>query len=99
MPRSVFCLHTLARDNSHKDTSRIMNALASLPGIRVRTENPNHHLWNNNGTWFVHYVVHPTPITKERVRRSLKTKCLEEARNRRDALLQEGSHAGLGGRN
>ena len=55
--------------------------------VRVNPGNPNHHLWNNNGTWFIHYVVHPTPITKERVRRSLRTKCLEEARALRDVLL------------
>jgi hypothetical protein len=54
---------------------------------RIKPGNPNHHLWNNNGTWFVHYVVHPTRFTKERVRHSLGTKSLEEARFRRDALL------------
>jgi hypothetical protein len=55
--------------------------------VRVNPANPNHHLWNNNGTWFIHYVIHPTPFTKERVRRSLGTKCLEVARARRDQLL------------
>jgi hypothetical protein len=55
--------------------------------VRVNPENPNHHLWNNNGTWFIHYVVYPTPITKERVRRSLRTKSVDEARALRDALL------------
>lgn len=59
--------------------------------VRVNPANPNHHLWNNNGTWFIHFVVHPTPVTKERVRRSLQTKCIHEARARRDALL--GGHA------
>lgn len=57
--------------------------------IRTNLENPNHHLWNNHGTWFVHYVIHPTPHTKERVRRSLGTKSLDEARRLRDALLGE----------
>ncbi len=57
--------------------------------IRTNLDNPNHHLWNNHGTWFIHYVVHPTPITKERVRRSLGTKSLAEARKIRDALLSE----------
>ncbi len=57
--------------------------------IRTNTENPNHHLWNNHGTWFVHYVVHPTPFTKERVRRSLGTKDVNEARRLRDAILHE----------
>ena len=55
--------------------------------VRINPDNPNHHLWDNNGTWFVHYTVYPTPITKERVRRSLCTKCLKTARRRRDALL------------
>ena len=55
--------------------------------LRTNPENPNHHLWNNNGTWFIHYVVHPTPITKERIRKSLGTKSLSEARARRDAIL------------
>jgi hypothetical protein len=55
--------------------------------LRTNPENPNHHLWNNNGTWFIHYVVHPTPITKERIRKSLGTKSLVEARRKRDAIL------------
>lgn len=64
-----------------------MNALTSPPGLRVRTENPNHHLWNNHGTWFLHYTVHPTPFTKERIRRSLGTKDVRVARERRDAFF------------
>ena len=64
-----------------------MNALATLPGIRVRPENANHHLWNNHGTWFLHYTVHPTPFTKERIRRSLGTKDVSVARERRDAFF------------
>jgi hypothetical protein len=61
--------------------------VASLPGIRVRAENPNHHLWNNHGTWFLHYTVHPTPFTKERIRRSLGTKDIQVARERRDTFF------------
>jgi hypothetical protein len=64
-----------------------MKQLKALPGIRVRTENPNHHLWNNHGTWFLHYTVHPTPFTKERVRRSLGTKDIKVARARRDSFF------------
>ena len=55
--------------------------------IRLRADNPNHHLWNNHGTWFLHYTVHPTPFTKERIRRSLGTASLDAARERRDALF------------
>ena len=64
-----------------------MSTVANLPGIRVRAENENHHLWNNHGTWFLHYTVHPTPFTKERIRRSLGTKDLTVARERRDSFF------------
>ncbi len=64
-----------------------MNSFALHPAIRVSPENPNHHLWNNHGTWFLHYTVHPTPFTKERIRRSLGTKDLDVARERRDSFL------------
>lgn len=57
------------------------------PSLRVRASNPNHHLWNNNGTWYVHYTVHPTPLTKSRIRASLETKSLDVARRRRDEIL------------
>jgi hypothetical protein len=65
-----------------------MTTLTSLPGIRVRAENENHHLWNNHGTWFLHYTVHPTPFTKQRIRRSLGTKDIAVARARRDAFFE-----------
>ena len=64
-----------------------MNNLAALPGIRFSPENPNHHLWNNHGTWFLHYTIYPTPFTKERIRRSLGTKDIQVARERRDSFF------------
>jgi hypothetical protein len=48
------------------------------PSIRVLNHNPTHHLWNNNGTWWVHFTVH-FDQRKRRVRRSLKTRSLTEA--------------------
>ena len=66
-----------------------MNTLTTQTGIRVRNDNENHHLWNNHGTWFLHYTVHPTPFTKERVRRSLGTKDVEVARARRDTFFAQ----------
>jgi hypothetical protein len=59
----------------------------ATPALRVRAENPNHHLWNNHGTWFLHYTVHPTPFTKERLRRTLGTKDVRVARARRDIFF------------
>lgn len=54
---------------------------------RVNEDNPNHHLWNNRGTWWCHFTIHHGDYTSERVRVSLKTRELECARRRRDTLL------------
>jgi len=54
----------------------------------LRDSNPNHHLWNNNGVWWIHYTFYPSPVTAERVRGSLKTKSLTEARRRRDRIFE-----------
>ena len=51
--------------------------------------NPNHHLWNNNGTWWFHCTVHRPDYTKERIRRSLETSDLELAKQRRDDQLRQ----------
>jgi len=64
-----------------------MSNLTKLPGIRVDAENPNHHHRDNHGTWFLHYTVHPTSFTKERIRRSLGTKDVIVARERRDTFF------------
>ncbi len=39
--------------------------------LRTDTNNPNHHLWDNNGTYYIAYTVHTSPLTAERVRTSL----------------------------
>ena len=57
--------------------------------VRIWGQNPDHHLYNNNGTWWIHYTAYPTQVTTKRVRRSLKTRDLETARERRDAILGE----------
>jgi hypothetical protein len=56
--------------------------------IRVDAENPRHHLWNNHGTWWIHYTVHTPQDRIRRVRRSLGTGELGEARRRRDEVLE-----------
>lgn len=72
-------------------TSALQSPKPASPTLAIRThpENPDHHLWNNHGIWFVHYTVHPDGLTKERVRRSLGTKSLEEARRLRDKLFEK----------
>ena len=55
--------------------------------LRTDLRNPDHHLWNNNGTWWCHYTVHTSFHTKQRIRRSLGTSDRALARVRRDSLL------------
>ncbi len=69
-----------------------MKTLNSPGKISIRTldkSNENHHLWNNNGIWNLNYTVHPTPMTKQRVRISLGTTSVEEARSMRDRFFAE----------
>lgn len=54
--------------------------------IRIGS-NPNHHIWNNNGTWWLHYTEHLPNYTKRRVRLSLHTHNVKAARAIRDVLL------------
>ena len=57
--------------------------------VRIWAQNPDHHLYNNNGTWWIHYTAYPTPITTKRIRRSLKTRDIKIARERRDIALAQ----------
>lgn len=67
-------------------------ALAALPescvlSLRTHPRNPNHHLWWNNGTWWLHATVHRPDYTKQRLRVPLETKNIHQARTRRDTVL------------
>jgi hypothetical protein len=57
--------------------------------VRIWAHNPDHHIYNNNGTWWLHYTAYPTPLTTQRLRRSLKTRDVTLARSRRDAVLAQ----------
>jgi hypothetical protein len=70
-----------------------MNTLET-PSIRVLAHNPDHHLWNNHGTWWCHYTVHLADYTKRRVRLSLATPSVEQARKLRDQLLRRALKGG-----
>ncbi|MEM7699779.1 MAG: hypothetical protein AAF236_15400 [Verrucomicrobiota bacterium] len=50
-------------------------------------ESQDHHLWNNRGTWWCHFTLHHPDFTSQRIRLSLKTRDLGEARERRDELF------------
>jgi hypothetical protein len=56
--------------------------------VNTHSPNPNHNIWNNNGTWWCHFTVHHPDHTKERVRVSLGTKDREQARRQRDFIMR-----------
>ncbi len=64
----------------------LLAPLAAL-SIKIDSENQDHHLWNNHGTWWIHYTVHQSDYTKRRVRVSLETRNVREARSRRNSIL------------
>jgi hypothetical protein len=51
--------------------------------------NPDHHLWRNGRFWWVAFTLIHDGWRQERVRQSLKTADLDEARRRRDALFEQ----------
>ena len=54
---------------------------------RQKTTGPNHHLWNNHGTWWLHATIHRPDFTSHRVRLNLKTSDITTARQKRDDVL------------
>jgi hypothetical protein len=56
--------------------------------IEGPTDDPDHHLWRNGRLWWIAFTVHLPGWQKERVRQSLGTADVEEARRRRDELLR-----------
>jgi hypothetical protein len=60
--------------------------------IRI-VENPNHHLWKNNGNWWLNYTEYPPDYTNRRVRISLHTNNVRAARAKRAVPLSPNSTA------
>jgi hypothetical protein len=50
---------------------------------------PDHHLWRNGRLWWIAFTIHKPDWTAERIRRSLCTDDLGEARRRRDLILHQ----------
>jgi hypothetical protein len=82
LPDGFFVYRLLVRCQK----ARIMNEEVKL-SVRGQRGNQNHHLWNNNGTWWCHFTVHLPEFRKERLRFSLETPDQEKACQLRDAVL------------
>ena len=68
-----------------------MSQTASKPAVHLvskgRDSRPNHHLTNNNGTWWCQITIHQGPFSR-RLRFSLGTGNLERARALRDQVFE-----------
>ena len=64
--------------------------LALRPGTRRASRlGPDHHLWRNGRLWWIAYTVLHDGWRQERVRHSLHTDDVLEARRRRDGILSQ----------
>jgi len=68
--------------------------LGRLSFRRPDHANDRHHIYNNNGTYYAHFTVH-FGHRKRRVRVSLQTPLIDEAKARRDELLARVAHEGF----
>jgi len=59
-----------------------------LPGSQPPDLDPDHHLWKNGSTWWIAFTIHTLDWRKRRLRFSLRTRDIREARARRDRVLQ-----------
>ena len=59
------------------------------PALSRASNDPDHHLWRNGRLWWIAFTVHLPGWQKERIRLSLGTDDLIEARRRRDQLLRD----------
>lgn len=68
--------------------------LGRLSFRRLEDTNDRHHIYNNNGTFYAHFTVH-FGHRKRRIRLSLQTRSLSEAKARRDELLSRVAKEGF----
>jgi hypothetical protein len=65
-----------------------MQTEPTLRLVTRRTDtNPNHHIWKNNGTWWIRITLRSTEGESIRHAYSLKTPDLDAARRKRDRIL------------
>ena len=56
--------------------------------MRAVEKNPNHHIWNNNGTWYCKFMLILANGERSVICNSLDTKDVEVARRKRDVLIR-----------
>ena len=67
-----------------------------LAPSRAAETNPNHHLWKNGRLWWLAVTLLHDGWRQERIRQSLGTDDLSEAKRKEDPLLAAAAGAGPG---
>jgi hypothetical protein len=80
LPHSVAAFSTPGFGQSRRPS-------VELAPSRAVASNPNHHLWKNGRLWWIAFTLIHDGWRQERVRQSLGTDNLLEARRRRDAIM------------
>ena len=70
--------------SGHVQRLSMKNKIVELPD---RHYGANHHIWDNNGTWWCHLSLERRTGPAKRVRFSLRTNNVREARKRRDLIM------------
>ena len=79
----------MAQSPTLNPQARTLPAEGSIVMPAGEDVDPDHHLWRNGRLWWVAFTVHLPGWQKERVRLSLGTADVAEARRRRDQILRE----------
>ena len=75
------------RDVVNQNHDMTMTTATPTLSRRQKAIGPNHHLWDNHGTWWFHGTEHRPDGTAARIRVSLRTDDIVVARKHRDRIL------------
>ena len=74
----------LSPEGVFSETRSVKKKIVALPD---RKYGANHHIWDNNGTWWCHLSLARRTGRAKRIRFSLRTNNVREARKRRDLIM------------
>ena len=80
-------LQSVVSSSSSPSPVPVRNVSVELATSRAFANNPNHHLWKNGRLWWIAFTLIHDGWRQERVRQSLGTDNIKEARRRRDSIL------------
>jgi hypothetical protein len=80
-------LQSVESSSSSASSLPVRTVSVELATSRAFANNQNHHLWKNGRLWWIAFTLIHDGWRQERVRQSLGTDNIKEARRRRDSIL------------